>query len=131
MGLFDFFQKKKEPPPKPAFREKRLLPRWKIQAPAKIKWPGAPAYLPCEVKDLNMRGFCLVLSDKLPEYNTRVELYFNEKYFFDIEIAVTWHQESPGGQVYGIKFVKIRDTDREKLYQMMKENFAGHFGKYL
>ncbi len=130
MGLFDFFIKKKAPPPKLDFVEKRLLPRWKIQAPAKIKWPTAKDYLPCEVRDLNMRGFCLVLSEKLIVYNTRAELYFNEKYFFDIEIAVTWHKEAQGQQLYGIKFVKVRDSDREKIYQMMKENFAGHFGKY-
>jgi hypothetical protein len=129
MGLFDFFKKKKEPSPKSAFVEKRLLPRWQIQAAAKIKWLGAKDYLPCEVRDLNMRGFCLVLSDKLTEYNTRAELYFNEKFFFDIEITVTWHKEAQGQQIYGIKFVKVRDSDREKIYQMMKENFAGHFGK--
>lgn len=131
MGLFNFFQKKKEPLPQPAFVEKRLLPRWKIQAPAKIKWPGAKDYVACEVRDLNMRGFCLVLPDKIVDYNTRAELYFNEKYFFDIEITVTWHTEAEGKQVYGVKFLKVRDSDREKIYQMMKENFAGHFGKYL
>ena len=130
MGLFSFFQKKKEPPPKPAFVEKRLLPRWNIQASAKIKWQGAKDYVACEVRDLNMRGFCLALPEKLAEYNTRAELYFNEKYFFDIEISVTWHKEAQGKQVYGIKFLKVRDSDREKIYQMMKENFAGHFGKY-
>jgi c-di-GMP-binding flagellar brake protein YcgR len=130
MGLFNFFQKKKEIPSKPAFAEKRLLPRWKIQSSAKIRWQGAKDYVACEVRDLNLRGFCLVLPDKIPGYNIQAELYFNEKYFFDIEISVTWHKETEGRQFYGIKFLKIRDLDREKIYQMMKENFAGHFGKY-
>jgi len=131
MGLFNFFQKKKIPLPKPAFVEKRLLPRWRIAAPAKIKWQGSPDYLACEVRDLNMRGFCLVLAEKVPEANLRAELYFNDKYFFDIEISVTWHKEAAPKQIYGVRFMKVRDSDREKIYQMMKENFAGHFGKLI
>ncbi|HNW38971.1 MAG TPA: PilZ domain-containing protein [Candidatus Omnitrophota bacterium] len=131
MGLFSFFQKKKELPPKSAFTEKRLLPRWKITAQAKIKWPGALDYVACEVRDLNMRGFCLVVKDKIPKYDTQVELYFNDKYFFNVEISVTWHKEADGKQIYGIKFLRVRDSDREKIYQMMKENFAGCFGKIM
>jgi hypothetical protein len=131
MGLFNFFQKKKALPPKPGFVEKRLLPRWKITAPAKIKWQGSGDYVACEVRDLNMRGFCLVVAEKIFKYNARAELYFNEKYFFDVEVSVTWHKEAEAKQIYGIKFLKVRDSDREKIYQMMKENFAGCFGKYL
>ncbi len=130
MGLFNLFKKKEIPLQKPAFIEKRLLPRWKIAAAAKIKWPGAKDYVACEIKDLNMRGLCLALGESLPEYNLHAELYFNEKYFFDIEFAVTWHKEIDGKQVYGVSFLKVRDADREKIYQMMKENFPGCFGKY-
>jgi hypothetical protein len=131
MGLFSFFKKKKVLPPKPEFVEKRFLPRWKIGAPAKVRWQGSKDYVACEVRDLNMRGLCLLLVEKVTQYNTRIELYFNEKYFFDIEISVTWHKEVDGKQIYGIRFLKVRDSEREKLYQMVKENFAGCFGKYL
>jgi len=132
MGFFDFFRKKKVLPPEPAaFVEKRLLPRWKISCPAKIKWQGAQDYAACEVKDLNMRGFSLALAEKIPESSCRAELYFNDKYFFDVEICVTWHKVVEGKQVYGIKFLKVRDSDREKIYQMMKENFSGCFGKLI
>jgi hypothetical protein len=131
MGLFSFLQKKKDLPPKPAFVEKRLLPRWKIAAPAKIKWHGSKDYLTCEVRDLNMKGFSLAMTEKIPEVNARVELYFNEKHFFDIEISVTWHREVKAKQIYGIRFSKIRYSDKEKIYQMMKENFSGCFERFL
>lgn len=129
MGLFSFFNKKNEPPPKPAFVERRFLPRWKISAPAKIRPAGQTDYLPCEIRDLNMRGFCLVTSEKLSDYNTRVELYFNDLYFFPADITVTWHKEVEGKQVYGVRFDQVRDSDREKIYRMMKENFSSCFGK--
>jgi len=116
-------------PPEPIFVEKRLLPRWKIAAQAKIKWQNFKDYLNCEVMDLNMKGFCLSSPEKILDYNTRAELYFNEKYFFEVGISVTWHKEIEEKQVYGIKFLKVRDYDREKIYQMMKENFASHLIK--
>ena len=131
MGLFSFFQKKKVLPLKSALVEKRFLPRWKIAAPAKIKWQGSKDYAACEVRNLNMRGFCLAMAEKIPAANARVELYFNEKYFFDIEVSVIWHKEAEAKQIYGLRFIKVRDLDREKIYQMMKENFASYFGKYL
>ncbi len=131
MGLFNFFKKKKILPPEPTFVEKRLLPRWKIVTPAKIKWQGLKDYLACEIKDLNMKGFCLAMTEKIPEANAFVELYFNEKYCFEVEISVTWHKEVDGKQIYGIRFLKVRDADKEKIYQMMKENFSHCFGKLL
>jgi c-di-GMP-binding flagellar brake protein YcgR len=131
MGLFSFLKKKKYSPPKSSFVEKRLLPRWKIASPAKIRWQGLKDYVACEVKDLNMKGFSLAMIEKIPEANARVELYFNEKYFFDIEISVVWHKEAEAKQIYGVRFLKVRDSDREKIYQMMKENFPGCFGKIL
>ena len=69
-------------PPKPIFVEKRLLPRWEIASPAKIRWQGSQDYAACEVKDLNMKGFCLSSPEKIPEANDLAELYFNDKYFF-------------------------------------------------
>jgi hypothetical protein len=131
MGLFSFFFKKKKVEIlKPAFVEKRLMPRWKIAALAKIRWQDAKDYLPCEVMDLNMRGFRLSIAEKIPETDAHVQLYFNDKYFFDIEISITWHKKAETREIYGIKFLKVRDSDREKIYQMMKENFAGCFGKF-
>lgn len=131
MGLFSFFNKKKIIPAAPTFFEKRVLPRWKISAPAKIKWEGFKDYMGCEIRDLNLKGFCLVLNEKIPEPNAAAELYFNEKYFFDIEISIIWHKEVEAKQIYGVKFVRVRDVDKEKIYQMMKDNFAGCFGKLI
>ncbi|MFA4992861.1 MAG: PilZ domain-containing protein [Candidatus Omnitrophota bacterium] len=131
MGLFNFSRKKKELPQKsnPAFIERRTLPRWKIAYLAKIKWQDSKDYITCEVRDLNMRGFSLGVAEEIPGNNVRMELYFNEKYFFDIEVSVAWHKEADGKQIYGIRFLRIRDSDRERIYRMMKENFPSHLGK--
>jgi hypothetical protein len=88
MGIFGFFQKKNDLPLKPAFVEKRLLARWKIAAPAKIKWQSFKDYVTCEVRDLNVKGFSLVVTERIPEVvNARAELYFNEKYFLILKFC--------------------------------------------
>jgi len=131
MGLFGFLRKKNAPLPEPAFVEKRLLPRWKIASPAKVKWQGCKDYIACEVRDLNMKGLSLAIADKIPDPNLHMELYFNEKYFFDIEASVIWSKEEGAKKIYGLKFSKVRDSDKEKIYQMIKENFPGCLGSFL
>jgi len=111
------------------FVEKRLLPRWKISTSAKIKWQDSKDYVNCEAMDLNMKGICLSSIDKIPEANNAVEFCFNEKYFFEIGISFVWHKEVEGKQIYGLKFLRVHDYDKEKIYQMMKENFPNHLSK--
>jgi len=125
MGILSFFRSKKVPVKQTA-AEKRRIPRWKISAPAKIKWSVEPDYTPCEVKDLNMMGCSLLLANKIPDGCVQAKLYFNEKFFFEIEIAIVWHKEIDNKQSYGIKFTKFRDADKEKLYRMICEDFSSH-----
>lgn len=77
-----------------------------------------------------MKGFCLVVPEMIPDNCLRAELFFNEKFFFDIEFAVVWQKEADCRQVYGIKFTRIKDLDKEKIFNMMKENFSACFGKF-
>jgi hypothetical protein len=128
MGLFDFLKKKNDPVPEPP-KEQRLLPRWKISASAKIRLTAGAAFVPCEVKDLNLKGCCLVLEQALPEGCAEVGIYFNEKYYFDVGIAVVWHKEIENKQVYGIKFTRVRDVDKEKIFQMVRDDFPGQLWK--
>ncbi|MDD5561146.1 MAG: PilZ domain-containing protein [Candidatus Omnitrophica bacterium] len=129
MGLFNFSRKKKDLPQKPGFIERRMLPRWKIVSSAKVKLQNSEDYIACEVRDLNLRGFCLGVAEEISGNEVRMELYFNEKYFFDIEASVTWHKEADGKHIYGLKFLRVRDSDREKIYQMMKDIFSDYLGK--
>ena len=125
MGLFNFH--KKTPPIQEGLQEKRTLPRWKISTPAKIKFPGSNAYLACEVKDLNFKGFCLIASEKIPEGCPGFELYFNDNFSFNIGIEISWSKEVNGKHIYGMKFVGLRSQDKERLLQMVQERFPGNF----
>ncbi len=122
MGLFSFFEDDEE-----QFKltpsDKRLAPRWKVSAPAKIKLEGFDSYLDCEVRDLNLKGFSLVLSKKIIKQRLDAKLIFNEKYSFKLEVMVLWSKAENNKYVYGMKYTKIADSDRGLILQMMKENY--------
>ncbi|MDD5116595.1 MAG: PilZ domain-containing protein [Candidatus Omnitrophica bacterium] len=128
MGLLDFFREEEE---KFDFRgsNKRLAPRWTVAVPAKIKFAGNSGYSPCEVRDLNLKGFSLFVSKKILKKRLPVRLYFSEKYSFKVEITILWSKPGNGKYLYGVKFSKIIDSDRERLLNMMNEDFPPHVWK--
>ena len=76
-----------------------------------------------------MKGCCLTLEQAIPDGCVEVELYFNEKYFFGVGIAIVWHKEIGNKHAYGVKFTRVRDADKEKMYEMMRDNFSGQLWK--
>ncbi len=129
MGLFGPPKKRQVPQPD-AFKERRSLPRWPVTALAKIRCEGQGEYVDCEIKDLNMRGFSVTIRTQLPQDCRNMILYFNENFFFTIDVTVVWQKEIQGKHVYGLKFTRIRDSDKEKMYQMMRKDFPGHLERY-
>jgi len=123
MDLFDFFKEKKDAPPPQtqSFRERRLLPRWQINCAAQIRWEGLPNYLNCEIRNLNLKGFAVSLSQKLPESCANISLQFGSEFIFNVEIAVLWRKEAQGKNAYGVRFTKIRDADKEKIFHLNAE----------
>jgi len=124
MGLFGFFKRTKQIQA-PDSRQKRTIPRWVICAPAKVKWEGRGDYLDCQVKDLNMKGLAMVLAEKIPADSLTLSLKFNEECFFDVDVTVAWKKEAGGNNTYGMKFSKMRDADKEKIYRMIRRDFPG------
>jgi hypothetical protein len=122
MGWLDFFKEDDEVI-KQASSDKRLAPRWKVSVPARIKLEGFDSYLDCEIRDLNLKGFSLVISKKIIKKRLDAKLIFNEKYSFKIEVLVLWSRAENNKYIYGLKFNKILDADRGRILQMVKENF--------
>jgi hypothetical protein len=124
MGLFDFFKRKKKEPTQ-SFVERRLIPRWLLKTGVKLKCGDSDTYVDCRIEDLNFKGLAVSLAGRFPQDCTRLCLKFSESFVFKVEIAVVWHLEEEGRNIYGVKFTRLRDPDKERLYQMMRENFPG------
>jgi len=125
MGLFNFFFGKKDDAD-PAPSDKRDIPRWEISLPAKIKFEGFDDELECEVRDLNLKGFSLVSSKKIPKEQVGAKLHFNEGPSFNVEMLILWEKEADSKYLYGIKFTKLSGPDREKICQVMKDYFSAN-----
>ena len=121
MGFFDFFRRKKGEPSTPVFRERRLVPRWRINSRAQIRWEGLSDYVPCEIKNLSLKGCAITLSQAIPEGCTRITLYFRSEYIFHLEVAIVWYTHEKN--THGLKFTSIKDSDQEKIQKMVREDF--------
>lgn len=130
MGLFGFFNKKKK---QPSFEpsERRLIPRWKINTAAKISWDKGVTFVACDITDLNLKGFGLTLTKNLPDILSELVISVHERFVFHADVSVIWHKEKGGRQAYGVKFTRIRDVDKEKIYQMICQDFPDQFEQQL
>jgi len=130
MGLLDFL-KDDEDIANPQRSDKRRAPRWNVSVPAKIKFDGNNGYTDCEIRDLNLKGFSLLVPKKIIKKRIGSKLCFSEKYAFKIETRILWSKVVDNKYAYGMEFTKILDSDRGRILQMMKEDFPANVWKSL
>ena len=100
--------------------EHRRFPRWQINQQAKLKLERAVEDVFCQVKDINYKGMRVVLGAKLPQETAfRLSLSLSGNCTFDAEVWVAWVKVINGINHYGLYFSKIRDADKEKIYDFV------------
>lgn len=109
-------------------QERRLLPRWNISSKALIKWEGQNDYLPCRIIDINLKGFYVSLAANLPGRPVNFTISFYERYIINAQAVPVWHEQKKSEHRYKMKITRIRDTDKEKIYQMVRQDFFEQFG---
>lgn len=108
-------------------QERRLVPRWNIYCKALIKWEGQNNYLPCHIIDINLKGFCVSSASKLSAGPVNFTISFYERYIINAQAVSVWHERRGAEYRYRMKFTRIRDPDREKIYQMVHQDFFEQF----
>ncbi len=100
--------------------ERRKLTRWCTERQAKVKLAGAEAFAECTVSDINLKGAKICLKITLPK-DTLVKfcLQLGEDFSIEAEAWIVWHRIINGHNMYGLYFTKLRDLDREKIYQFV------------
>lgn len=105
--------------------ENRRLTRWQIQRKSSLKLHGAEAHAFCFIRDLNLRGAQLALSVKLPlDTFQKISIALSDDVILDVEAWIVWHKIIQGLNVYGLYFTKIKDTDKEKIYKFLRNDFS-------
>jgi len=106
-----------------ALKERRQIPRWDIGIKAQVKPQGKIGFLSCQIKDLNFRGFRIILASQLEDNCRALAIHFAEDFIFNVEVDIVWHALINGQNTYGVKFTRVRDDDKERLYQFVFQNF--------
>ncbi|MDD5281530.1 MAG: PilZ domain-containing protein [Candidatus Omnitrophica bacterium] len=103
-------------------QEHRRYVRYQVKQQGRLKLEQLPGELPCQIKDISYKGARIVLNTKLPEDAAlRINLRLYEDCTVDAEVWIAWHKVFNGVNHYGIYFDKIRDADKDKIYNFLNK----------
>ena len=101
---------------------RRRLPRWSVKRPAKVRLQDAWQFEDCYVEDMNLKGMRMSFSGRLPlDRSVRIALAFPDL-AFEVDVEVPWIKEDDGRFMYGLSFSRIKDEDKDKIYQYIFSN---------
>lgn len=104
--------------------DRRRFVRWQINKQARVKMDGAVAFAQGLVRNINFKGLQLSLKIKIPEDKfLKLTLVLTQDFTMEVEVWVTWHKVFDGYNNYGLYFTKIRDSDRERIYILIRSDY--------
>jgi len=101
----------------------RNFVRWQINHKAKVRLEQTIDEVLCQVKDINYKGMSVVLRVKLPQDTAfKMHLSLSDDLSFDAEAWVIWSRVIDGINHYGIYFSKLKDVDKDKIYNFINKH---------
>ena len=110
--------------------ERRQLPRWKIKQEAMVWMPEEPILAShCLIENMHLKGMCVSFHKRLPNEKTARMTFAvgDDNDHIKIMARILWKKEYQGFYVYGLSFVKIDETDRDKMYQYINTHCYDQF----
>lgn len=105
-------------------QERRRTGRWQIDSQASIKMPGQDNPFDCKIEDINFKGLKIHSSQELDiEGSLALNIALGYGLSFDVEAAVAWNKIAGADNIYGLYFTKIKESDKEKVYEFIREHF--------
>jgi hypothetical protein len=112
-------------------KERRRFVRWQLDWQSELKLEGAQNFANCVIGDLSFKGTRLLLRLKLPKDKyLKLTLVLSKDYVIDIEVWTVWHKTVDELHCYGLYFTKVRDSDKEKIYQFARKYCPGEICKH-
>lgn len=104
--------------------ERRNFVRWQIDRQVSTKLEGAEKPLTVKIRDINLKGARISLKQRLPpDASIRLNLPLSEGFVLDVDALIAWHKIVNEENMYGISFSRIRDNDKEKIFQFVRQEF--------
>ena len=104
--------------------ERRQIPRWTIDREADIMIAGHPGAVRGRVRDINGKGLQLSVPAAFPaEQPLHLRLIIDKVLDLEIEAESPWQARSAGEHRYGLRFTRIHDLDKERIYEYVRTTF--------
>ncbi|MBF0486237.1 MAG: PilZ domain-containing protein [Candidatus Omnitrophica bacterium] len=105
--------------------ERRQIPRWRIDRDARLSLGISENRLDTFVEDMNTKGARFFLSAPLPE-SRFIGMHLDLEGLMHLEVTayIAWRKESKARNIYGVFFSRIKDADKDRIYQYLNANCA-------
>lgn len=105
-------------------RERRLVARWNINYQAQVVFGLGKDFVLCQIKDINFKGMQLAVAENLEkDAFKKMTLMLSEDVSLEIEFWLAWVKKSGNQHIYGLYFTKVSDSDKDKIYKFVYQNF--------
>ena len=111
-------------------QQNRHIPRWETNLTAYINLGEDKTPIACKIKDINLKGLQIILNKGLKINELlKLKIILLDKIILNAHAKVAWHKTIDKANVYGLSFIKISGTDREKISRIILENFQPEMSK--
>ena len=111
-------------------QERRGCVRWQLNRQGQIRLEGAMVYTNCSIQDINFKGLKIALGQHLTlDKFIKMTIMISKEFSFEAEVWVVWHKKVMDTNVYGCYFTRIKDHDKEGIYQFVRKNSPDEFNK--
>lgn len=105
-------------------QENRRLSRWRINKHIRLKLFDTQVYTVAFLRNVNLRGIQILSDIKLVANSiVKLNIELSEDTIIEVEVWVVWDRALNGINHYGLYFTKIRDADKENIYQFARNKF--------
>lgn len=113
-------------------QEQRRVLRWEIDSHAGIRLPGLDESFYCKIDNINFKGIKLHLPQVLKKGDKlALEIDLGHGLDLKVEASVIWDRIQGSDNAYGFSFTRIRDIDKEKIYEFIWKNFPEQIKQHM
>ncbi|PIP20866.1 MAG: hypothetical protein COX40_02465 [Candidatus Omnitrophica bacterium CG23_combo_of_CG06-09_8_20_14_all_40_11] len=104
--------------------ERRRFVRWQVNRQASVKLRDQDNPFDCKIKDIGLKGLRIYSPQELKkDSNLALSIALGYELSLNIEASVAWNKAVGADNICGLYFTRIRDIDKEKIYEFVRKNF--------
>lgn len=104
-------------------KDRRQHIRWQVNKEVKAQLKEGLSGVACLLQDLNFDGARVSLKQNLArDRHVYMKLILTEGAELELKVWVVWQKKVAGKNVYGLYFGRLKDKDKEVIYNFLRQN---------